>query len=120
MCLQIGMQKKQMATYVVSEKRILLYNCETKIQALQIILQITSCVCGNSCTTATVTNVHCLCDVSWCLALVQERLQGSFSQTDLRTLRKFHVLLGKTALECYKSLMEGSGTHTPPCENVRH
>jgi hypothetical protein len=50
--------------------------------------------------------------------MVQERLQGSFSQMDMRTLIKFHVLLGKTALECYKSLKEGSGTHTAPCENV--
>jgi len=39
------MQKQQTAaTYVVTEKRILLYNCETKIQSFQIILQITSCV----------------------------------------------------------------------------
>ena len=76
-------------------------------------------MCGTSCTTAAVTNVHCLCDVSSCLAMVRERLQGSFSQMDMRTLIKFHVLLGKTALECYKSLKEGSGTHTPPCENVR-
>ena len=76
-------------------------------------------MCGISCTTAAeVTNVHCLCDVIWCLAMIWERLQGSFSQTDMRTLKKFHVLLGKTALECYKSLKEGLETYTPPCENV--
>ena len=117
-CLQKGMQKQQTATYVVSEKRILFYSCETKIQVLQIIVQITSCVCGTSCITAAVTNVHCLCDVSWCLAMVQERLQRSFSQMGMRTLIKFHVLLGKTALECYKSLKESLGTHTPPRKNV--
>ena len=31
---------------------------------------------------------------------------------------KFHVLLGKSALECYKSLKEGLGTHSPSHETV--
>lgn len=65
-------------------------------------------MCGTSCSTAA--------DVSWCLAMVRETLQGSFSQTDMRILIKVHVLLGKTALECYKSLKEALGTHPPPCE----
>jgi len=50
--------------------------------------------------------------------MVRERLQGSFSQTDMKTFIKFCVLLGRTALEHYKSLKKGLGTHTPPCENV--
>jgi hypothetical protein len=37
---------------------------------------------------------------------------------DVRTLIKFHVLLGKSALECYKSLKEGLGTRTSSCETV--
>jgi len=73
-------------------------------------------VCGTSCTTTEVTNVHCLCDVSWCLAMVRERLQGSSSQMDMKTFIKFCVLLGRTVLECYMSLKEGLGTHTPPRE----
>jgi hypothetical protein len=48
-----------------------------------------------------------------------ERLQGSFSRTDMRTLIKFIFLLGKNALECYKSLKEGLETHTPSYEAVR-
>ena len=71
-------------------------------------------VCGNSGTTAAITKVHCLCDVSCCLAMDRERLQGSFSQTDMRTLIKFHVVLFiKDALECYKSMNKGLGTHAP-------
>ena len=65
-------------------------------------------VCG---TIAAVTKVHCLCGVSCCLAVDQEKLQGSFSQMNMRTLIKFYVLLGRSALECCKSLMEGLGTH---------
>ena len=57
-----------------------------------------------------VTEVHCLCDVRCYLAVDQERLLGSFSWTDVRTLIRFHVLLGKSALDCYKSLKEGLGT----------
>jgi hypothetical protein len=63
-----------MAIYVVSEKRILLHECKTKIQALQIISRV-----WHSATTAVDTNMHYLCDVSWCLAMVRERLQASFS-----------------------------------------
>jgi len=48
----------------------------------------------------------------------QERLHGSFSWMDVRTLIKFHVLLGKSALECYKSLKEGLGTRAPSYETV--
>jgi hypothetical protein len=67
---------------------------------------------------AAVTEVHCLCDVRWCLAMDQERLHGSFSWMDVRTLIKFHVLLGKSALECYKSLKEGLGTCADTYETV--
>jgi transposase len=49
----------------------------------------------------------------------RERLQESFSRTDVRTVIKFNVLLGKSALECYKSLKEGLGTHAPSYETVR-
>jgi hypothetical protein len=45
----------------------------------------------------------------------QERLHGNFSWTDLRTLIKFHVLLGKSAVECLK---EGLGTHAALYETV--
>jgi hypothetical protein len=48
----------------------------------------------------------------------RERLQENFSRTDVRTVIKFNVLLGKSALECYKSLKEGSGTHAPSYETV--
>ena len=58
-----------------------------------------------------VEKVHCLCGVSYCLAIDQEKLQGSFLRVDVRTLIKFYVLLGKSPLECCKSLMEGLGTH---------
>ena len=56
---------------------------------------------------AAVTEVNCLCDVRCYLVVDQERLHGSFSWTDVRTLIKFHVLLDKSALESYKSLKEG-------------
>jgi hypothetical protein len=49
----------------------------------------------------------------------RERLQGRFSQTDVRTLLKFHVLLGKNALEGYVPLKEGLGTHAPSHKAVR-
>jgi hypothetical protein len=45
--------------------------------------------------------------------MVRERLQENFSRTDVRTVIKFNVLLGKSALECYKSLKEGFGTRAP-------
>jgi hypothetical protein len=35
---------------------------------------------------------------------------------NMRTLIKFHMLLGKSALECYRSLKEGFGTHASSCE----
>jgi hypothetical protein len=75
-------------------------------------------VCGASGTTASVTKVHCLCDVYCCLAMDQEGLLESFLQRDMRTLIKFHVLLGTSALESYKSLKEGLGTHVPSYETV--
>ena len=52
-------------------------------------------MCGASGTVAAVTMVQCLCDVSYCSAIYWERLQGSFSQMDVRTLIKFRVSLGK-------------------------
>jgi histone-lysine N-methyltransferase SETMAR len=48
----------------------------------------------------------------------RKRLQENFSWTDVRTVIKFNVLLGKSALECYKSLKEGLGTHAPSYETV--
>jgi hypothetical protein len=76
-------------------------------------------VCGASGSIAAITQVHCLCDVSYCLAMDQERLQENFSRTDVRTVIKFNVLLDKSALEGYKSLKEGLGTHAPSHETVR-
>jgi hypothetical protein len=46
--------------------------------------------------------------------VVQERLQRRFWQMDVRTLIKFHILLGKSALEYNKLLKEGLG----PCETI--
>jgi hypothetical protein len=76
-------------------------------------------MCGASGSIAAITQVHCLYDISCCLAMDRERLQENFSQTDVRTVIKFNVLLGKSALECYKSLKEGLGTHVPSYETVR-
>ena len=82
--------------------------------------ELKSSACGNSGTTAAITKVHCLCDVSCCLAMDRETLQGSFSQTDVRTLIKFHVvLLVKGALVCYESLNEGLWTPAPSHKAVR-
>ena len=68
---------------------------------------------------AAVTKVYYVCDVSCCLvAMDQERVQGSFSWREVRTLIKFHVLFGKSAVECYKSLKKGLGTHTASYETV--
>ena len=52
------------------------------------------------------------------LAVDQETLQGSFFWTGMRMLIKFHALLGKRALDYYKLLKEGLGTHVPQCETV--
>jgi len=52
-------------------------------------------MCDVSVTIAAVTKERCPCDISCCLAMDQERLQGGFLQTDVRTLIKFHVVLGK-------------------------
>lgn len=60
---------------------------------------------------AAVTKVHCVCDVICCLAVDQEGLYGSFLWMEMRTLLKFHVLLVKIALECYRSWKDGLGTH---------
>jgi hypothetical protein len=60
-------------------------------------------VCGASGTIAAATGVHFLCDVSCCLTVGQATLQGSFLWTGMRMLIKFHVLLGRSALEYYKS-----------------
>jgi transposase len=48
----------------------------------------------------------------------RERLQENFLRMDVRTVIKFNVLLGKSAVECYKSLKEGLGTHAPSYETV--
>jgi hypothetical protein len=68
-------------------------------------------VCGYSGTLADLSNVNCLCDASCCLAMDWERLQGSSSWKDVRTLIKLHVLLGEYALECYNALKKCLGTH---------
>ena len=52
----------------------------------------TAITCGVNYTIAAVTEVHCLCDVICCLAVDWERLHGSFSWSDMKTLRKFHIL----------------------------
>jgi hypothetical protein len=70
---------------------------------------------GANDTTAAVTKVHCLRGVSHCLAIGWEKLQASH---DMRILTKFHVLLGKSAVECYKSLKETLGTHAPSYDTV--
>jgi len=57
----------------------------------------TQIICASG-TNAAVTKVQCLCDVSCCLVTDLKILQGSFSQTDVRTLIKFRMLLGKSAL----------------------
>jgi len=57
-------------------------------------------------------------DVSCCIAMDHERLQGSFSQMGMKPWIKFHILLGKSALECYKLLEEGLRTHAPSHETV--
>ena len=70
---------------------------------------------GANGTTAAVTKVQCLHGVSHCLAIGCEKLQLSH---DMRILKKFYVLLGKSALECYKSLRESLGTHDPSYDTV--
>jgi len=42
----------------------------------------------------------------------------SSSQINIRTLIKFHVLLGRISLECYSFLKEGLGTHASSYETV--
>jgi len=75
-------------------------------------------VCGTSGTIAAVTEVHILYDVICRLAVDQGTLQGSFWQMDMRTLIKFPVLLGNSALKCYKSLKEVLGTHASSYRTV--
>jgi len=75
-------------------------------------------LCLYSGTVGIVTLVHWLCDVSSCLAVDGKRLQGSFSRTDVRTLIKFLVSLGKIALKCCKVLKKVIGTRDPSYETV--
>ena len=75
---------------------------------------------GCSGTRAAVSKVYCICDAICCLVMDWERLQRIFfSWKGARTLIKFHVLLGKTALECYKSLKRGLGTLAASYEAFR-
>jgi len=60
-------------------------------------------------TIATVMKVHCVCDVSTDSNGLG-KITRSFSQTDMRTLIQFHILLGKSDLECYKLLNKGLET----------
>ena len=46
------------------------------------------------------------------------KTKGKFLEVDVRTLIKFHVLVGKSALECYKSLKEGLGIRASSRETV--
>jgi hypothetical protein len=75
---------------------------------------------GASGSIAAVAKEQCLCDISCCLAMGQRRLQGSSSWNNIRTLIKFHVVLNKSALECYMSLKEGWGasdtSYEPVCQ----
>ena len=57
-------------------------------------------------------------DISCCLAMDHERVQGSFSQMGMKPWIKLHILLGKSALECYKLLKEGLQTHARSHESV--
>jgi len=70
-------------------------------------------MCGTSGTTAAVTRVHCLCDVTCYLATDRKRLQGIFSWTDVTIVVTFNVFLEKSAGECYKLLKEGLGAYAP-------
>jgi hypothetical protein len=67
----------------------------------------TEIVCVASGIVAAVTKVHCVCDVNCCLAMDQEKLNGSVLWMEVRTLLKFHALLVKSVLECYRSWKEG-------------
>lgn len=60
-------------------------------------------LCDTSGTIVAVMKVPCLCDVSTD-SYGLGKITRSFSQTDLRTLIEFHILLGKSDLECYKLL----------------
>jgi hypothetical protein len=72
-------------------------------------------MCGASGSIAAVTKVHCLCDISCCLAMDRERLQGSFSW--METLIKFSVLLGKSTLRVLQ-VIEGRFRDT--CSFIRN
>jgi len=51
-------------------------------------------MCGASGVIAAVTRACCPCDISCCLAVDREKLQGSFSQTNVTILIKCHVFWG--------------------------
>jgi len=53
---------------------------------------------GSSGTVAVVVKVHCLCDVSCCLAVDQKGLKGSVLWMDITILITFYDLLGESAL----------------------
>jgi hypothetical protein len=75
-------------------------------------------MCGASGVIAAVTRACCPCDISCCLTVDREKLQGSFSQINVTILIKFHVFLGKSMLGYYKLLKEGLGTHAPSYDAV--
>jgi hypothetical protein len=54
-----------------------------------------------------VVKVHCPFDISCCLPVDLERLQGHFLQTYARTSIMLHVCWVQVSLECRKSLKEG-------------
>ena len=61
---------------------------------------------------------RCTVFVICSLAVDPDRLQGSSSQMEMRTLIKFHVSLGKSTLECYESFQERLGPHASSYETV--
>ena len=82
-------------------------------------LPVTNHVCDSRSTIVDVTKVHCLCDVNRCYVCIGQRLQGSFSPTDVRTKTTFHVLLCKSALKCHVWSKEGVGTLAALYQTVR-
>jgi len=100
---------------LVSVPKSVMYLCRS-LQKLCMVEALCTPIISASGAIAAVTKVQCLCDVSCCLATHLDMLQGSFSGTDLWTLIKFCMLLGKSSLESYKLLKEQLGTHVSSYE----
>jgi hypothetical protein len=79
-------------------------------------------VCVISGTTVAVTKAHRLRNISCCFVMDQERLQGSFSQADVRTIIKLYVLLDKSTLgRCFATggPRPGTGPWHQLCRTMR-